>query len=493
MDRQNDLVSANDAVLSPAVMSEPSAPDAVRLVDPEVPADQGLSSLGLLMQLAGSVFAAYATLMTFVILLSPGAFARQRGWLLLVLGICVARSLFQRIAGSELLYGKRTLEGTASPMSGLHRYILIALIQTVVLVAILVLKLELPTRFGIAFGAGLAAWPVTLAVLLRLPRFRRFETEIPVSEDKGFEAASILMVVLGTCGVLGTGAALVMMLEGGSQLLSQGPGVLLLLATVMLVIRSGLHVQAGLSGLRETSVDRSVELANRYANFGVISSFCTGGALLLLTMMSGLHIAMLVVVTGLCWLLMAWPMIIRRFFSERQFADLMAGDNADVHRRAPDAGLTGLGWLLLANGVFGATMLIPQLVMGSDGSDNKLLDMLAYVGPLATRSLWWSAGLVMLQVWAGFELIRMGATHRVIATVYAVVAAAVSVYLMWPVLQSLEHARFMGPEAVIMFVPLAIQLVIPVATLILVNRKIAPTARARFRPRPAAPPESTPA
>ena len=72
----------------------------------------------------------------------------------------------------------------------------------------------------------------------------------------------------------------------------------------------------------------------------------------------------LALVTGVCWMLMAWPMIIRRFFSERQFADLLAGDDAPIHRRAPDAGLTGLGWLLLAHAMFGATMLIPQLVLG---------------------------------------------------------------------------------------------------------------------------------
>jgi len=47
--------------------------------------------------------------------------------------------------------------------------------------------------------------------------------ELPIAEDKGFEAAAILMTVLGTCGVLGTGAFLVVMLESGSQILSQGP------------------------------------------------------------------------------------------------------------------------------------------------------------------------------------------------------------------------------------------------------------------------------
>jgi hypothetical protein len=49
--------------------------------------------------------------------------------------------------------------------------------------------------------------------------------------------------------------------------------------------------------------------------------------------------------------------------------------------------------------------------------------------------------------------------------------------------------RMVSPETVMMIVPLAIQLVIPASVMILVNRKIAPTARARFK---AKPPEATP-
>src|SRR5947208_10758445 len=99
----------------------------------------------------------------------------------------------------------------------------------------------------------------------------------------------------------------------------------------MMVVRSFLHVQAGLSGLRETSIDRSVELANRYANFGVISSFCAGGAVLLFAMSTSLELGWLAAVCGMVWMLMAWPMVIRRFFSDRQFSDLLAGDAAPLH------------------------------------------------------------------------------------------------------------------------------------------------------------------
>lgn len=471
-------------------MSDVNQEGAVRLVDPEVPADQGLSSLGLIMQLAGSVFAAVMALMTFSLLVMPRGMGGEKAILLLVVAASIARSLFQRQAGTELLYGRRSFDGAANQLTGVKRYILIALGHTALLTVIMIGKFNVPTKIGIGMALGLAAWPLLLGVLLQLPRFKRFDNaEIPVSEDKGFESAAILMVVLGTCGVLGTGAALLMMLQAGSRALSQGPGVLILLALVMLVIRSCLHVQAGLSGLRETSVDRSVELANRYANFGVISSFCAGGAVLLMTMMIGMNLMMFVVVAGLCWILMAWPMIIRRFFSERQFADLMAGDNANLHRRAPDAGLTGLGWLLLGHAAYGATFLIPQLVVGPDLFEGgKMAEMMATMGPVGTKSLWWSAGLIALQAFAGFELIRMSGTHRIVGTIYAVVSAALTVYMMWPMLKAMTGGMRgmgrMGPEMVMMFVPIAISLVLPVATLLLVNRKIAPVAKARFRPAP---------
>jgi hypothetical protein len=465
--------------------SPPPAP-APSLVDPGVPADQGLSALGLVMQLAGTVFAAYASLVMFIMLFLPSGFGGiGKGYILLVLALCIARSAFHRVGGSELLYPRASFDETKpGPFAGIKRYVLVAFAQTAIMAVLLAGKFGVPFKFTLGICAGLAAWPAFLAVISTLPRFKRFKTELPIAEDKGFEAAAILMTVLGTCGVLGTGAFLLVMLESGGRILSQGPGVLLLVALVMLLIRSIFHVQAGLSGLRETNLDRSVELANRYANFGVISSFCAAGAMLIVSMMGAVNLALIAVVAGVCWILMAWPMIIRRFFSERQFADLMAGDGTNLHRRAPDAGLTGLGWLLVAFGFFGATLLIPQMVLG-DHFGNRYTEMLAFMGPSGARSLWWSVGLTMFQLWAGYELVRMSPHSRVIATVYAVVAGALTIYIMWPVLQGMKHlGRMLSPETVMMIVPLAIQLVIPVSVLILVNRKIAPTARARFVAKP---------
>ena len=451
----------------------------VDLVDAGVPADQGLSSLGLIMQLAGNVLAAYASLMLFMLLL-----AKPEGddtlWIFLVLGASVARSLLHKSAGTQLLYG-RGGDGAGQRLAGLRRYVTFGIIQSVAVTAILMWKLHVPNDFSFGIALGLVAWPAGLAVMLALPRFKRFAEELPMSEDKGFEAASILMTVFGLCGLIGSGTMLLFLLDLPGKELQRGAGVLVVLSLIMLCARSFIHVQAGASGLRETSVDRSVELANRYANFGVISSFCAGGAFMLFAMSSAMNLTGLALVCGLVWMLMAWPMIIRRFFSDRQFSDLLAGDNAPIHRRAPDAGLSGLGWLLIAHAFFSLSFLMPQMTMAHRDSDAAAA-MFMIGGAAGMRSVWWSIGLVILQAWAGFELVRMSAQSRMIAMVYGLVGIAVTLYVQWPFLQELRHAREMlGGGEVMMIGPLVISLIVPTATILLVNRKIAPTARARFK------------
>ncbi|HEY5952565.1 MAG TPA: hypothetical protein VIV40_44000, partial [Kofleriaceae bacterium] len=403
-------------------MTEQKQEGVVELVDAGVPADQGLSSLGLLMQLAGNLFAAYAGLLAFMMLFALRG-SGETLWMLVLLGASVTRSIFHRNAGTQLLYGlgSLTTEGSNQRTQGIRRYIGCALLHTALVVAMLGGKFHLPTKLALGVGLGLAVWPVTLAVLMALPRFRRFANDLPLTEDKGFEGASILMTVLGLCGLLGTGTILLLLLDLPGKALTQGAGVLVALALAMLCVRSFLHVQAGLSGLRETSVDRSVELANRYANFGVISSFCTGGALLLFVINIQMSVIALALICGVCWMLMSWPLVIRRFYSDRQFADLLAGSDAPVHRRAPDAGLTGLGWLLVAHAAFSASFLLPQMLFSDEGG-RELQAMMALGGGAAgLRSMWFSVGLVILQAWAGFELVRMSPQSRILGTVFGVV------------------------------------------------------------------------
>jgi hypothetical protein len=189
--------------------------------------------------------------------------------------------------------------------------------------------------------------------------------------------------------------------------------------------------------------------------------------------------------------MMAWPMIIRRFYSDRQFADLLAGDGAPIHRRAPDAGITGLGWLLFAHAMFTASFVVIELVGGGGdaGRGARGLEALtSFAGPSGLRSIWWSVGLVVLQAWAGYELIRMSPQSRIIATVFGVVGTGVTLYINWPLIKALKSiGGFLGNSQAMQIGPVAMALIIPIVTIVLVNRKIAPTARARFRTKPAAP------
>jgi hypothetical protein len=115
------------------------------------------------------------------------------------------------------------------------------------------------------------------------------------------------------------------------------------------------------------------------------------------------------------------------------------------------------------------------------------------LGPsLGLRSIWWNAGLVLFQAWAGYELIKGSSYARIIATVFAVTSAGVTLYVSWPMIEAFKAMRHVldSKEELMIFGLIGMQFVIPVATLILVNRKIAPTATARFRTRPAASPPS---
>jgi hypothetical protein len=474
----------------------PAAPDVVPLAGARLPADHGLSGLGLIMQLAGTVSAAVTSVVGVITIIAfvqmNAQFAGQWGgapdnmmtvWLLAVVVTGVLRAMAHRTAGTRLLY-----DGAGTPLAAIRRYVAIAAMQTVVWVAFYAVKIDAPPPFLFKLGLLLGAWPAVLGVVISLPRFRRFDAGIPLPEDKGFEGAAILMLILG---LVGLGFGLIMLyalLQLPSIILAQLIGVLLVIVVAMLVIRSCLHVIAGWRGVNENELDGAVHAAARYADFGVITAFVAGGSVLLMMMTGGADIVGILAVVLVGWLLIAWPMIVRRFFGERQFADMLAGGDAPVHRRAPDAGLTALGWLLVALGTLAVASALPVAIFpeaATVASSDPLTTMFA-LGPTGFRSPWWAVGSAALQLWAGVELIRMTDHHRVIASVYGVVAAAVAIYVNLPLFRAIDE---LGLEGVlnpreggpVLLGSLAIGLVVPIGTVLLVNRRTAPTAQARYR------------
>ncbi|HTJ41310.1 MAG TPA: hypothetical protein VL463_04415 [Kofleriaceae bacterium] len=453
-----------------------------------MPADRGLSGLGLLMQLFGSVFAALTSVILIVVLITAG---RARGggnemlWVLLLCGTGITRSLLHRAAGAELLYG------TGNVFGGIKKYFIAAMANTVVWLFVLSSQMHAPAAGIIPMLLALVAWPIALVVVASMPAYRAMADKVPTGEDKGFEGASILMLVFGLLGVIFMSLMLYVTwtsARGGMK--GSLPFMMMMLAMILLVIRSGIHVGAGLTGLRETRFDLVVASANRYADFGVIATFIAAGAICLTIMMGAPDPTVFAVMACMVWALLAWPLTIRKFFSERQFADLMAQtrDEQQPHHRAPDLGLTSLGWLLFAQALLSISFALPTALLApGNGAEamsmrgNPFGELTGLLGAQMGHSPWWGVGLAALQLWAAIELVRMSELHRIAASAFGALAAAVTLYFDWPLISHLGSMRGGDlPGSTMIFAMVAMQLTIPVATLVLVNRNPVPAATARF-------------
>ena len=457
--------------------------EVAQLAGPRMPADHGLSSLGLIMQLAGSLFLGAMVLFTISAL-----FASQAGgwfFLLLVGASGAVRSAFHRAAGTALLYGSQ--HGRFRPT---FTYVGVAVAQSVLTLLILNRDGGIPLAFNLTVALLLLCWPVTLAVLLSRPRMRDLAAgELPVAEDLGFEGAATLMVLFGLIGALIALLVAYTVFKSPAHLLGSPQGLLVVGVFGMLLVRSILHTLAGVKGTRGIDSDGATDSASRYYNFGVVSSVVAGGAAFILIIPEAMHPVSLLTVGLVVYLLLSWPLILRRFYTERNFAALLAGAEAPTYQRAPDAGMTAVGWLLLALGVLQLSTAVPAALFGTDAS-NVLLALGGLSGrdmadlAAGARSSWWSVGVGMAQVWAGLELVHMTDRHRLAPTIYGVIATVVTLYVVWPQLQQMQAFGMRGLNgfgSLTVYLGIAISLVLPIGTIVLANRALLPTAQARLR------------
>jgi hypothetical protein len=453
-----------------------------------MPADHGLGALGLIMQMFGSVFLGVMALVALVPIFDSGG---DSG--LIIIGVLGAlRATFHRMAGSALL-DSTPAPGERGPYHGIVVYAAVAAAQTVGTLLVLLDGHDVTAAMAALSGIALMAWPVTLLVLLRRPRFRRMaETGVPASEDLGFEGAAVLMTLLGFIGAAFGAMVLSGVFQLGGDAVGSVEGILSVGVMGTLLVRSILHARAGLRGTSGIDTDNASDSAARYYTFGVVSSVVVGAVLLVQIMMHRLHPADLMLVGVVIYLLLVWPLALRRFFTDRNFAALLAGAHGPSYRRAPDAGLTALGWLLLATGLVLAAAALSGALFGSEYNlVHWLLSSLAMsdAGALevTARSPFWLVGLSMAQLWAAGELITMSDRYRAAATTYGAIAAVVVLYLAWPVLADLSrYGLLAGPAGMLMYIQLAWMLVLPLGTLVLANRNLTPVAQARLRVAPPA-------
>ena len=410
-------------------------------------------------------------------------------WGFVLLAASIVRSIHHRAAGTELLYGRRRVVmggetvGQAS-IAGIRRYIVVAVAHTLLVMAVASFVMDTPTSVVLASGAALMVWPAVLDHRARSAAVPPLPPRVAGIRGQGLRGRVDLDDRARRCAASASAGTMVLsFLQLPSPVLQQGPIVLMVLATRHAARPLGDPRPGRRRRARETSrsiARSSSRIATRTS--ACCRSFAAGGTMLMFIVAISLDFAGVALVICACWVLMAWPLIIRRFFSDRQFDDLLAGDQSPV--AATRAGYRTDRARLAASGAGGDVDVGGDLRRRLGPLRRRpAAQALALGGTVGVHSAWWNVGLLLLQAWAGCELIRCSPISRVVATIYAVVGGAVSVYLSCPVISMLRHAAAQAfhPSTILLIMPLASALVLPLATLILVNRKIAPTARARFR------------
>jgi len=457
--------------------------------------DSGLSGLGLIMQLVGGVMtavvASYGMIMLIALLQAGGRGAPGSIilFLLAVLATSIARSVMHAAAGRRLCY-----EGPGTPLSALKRYVTMSFVQTGVVCVGLMVN-DAPGGIMMALALILAAWPIVLLIVAK-PKIEEFGDAVPMADDKGFEGASILLLVFGSIGV-GIGAIMLMgWLDWPGEMKGSLLGMGMLVAFVMLLIRSILHLRAGARGVKATLLAETAEAAGKYASFGVVAAMVAGGVFLIgmISQMGeargagGVMMLMLFMVVMITWVLLVWPLAVKRFFGDRQFAT-MVEERGPSAQLSADRGLCTLGWLLLAFGTYALASGFGSLLMGDMGDDggfrrgrgdNPFEQMMGLMGNVGGKSPWFGIATAALQMWAGIELIRLTPRYKIAGMVFGGVAAAIALYIYLPMIGDMAQgglAMISNPLAGMSFASIAMALVVPIMTFIFVQRKVRDSAQ----------------
>ncbi len=439
------------------------------LLAPNMPADRGLTGLGLLMQLFGTAFMALGAFFVMMPMLLDSP-TPQKFSILLIGASSIVRSAMHRQAGTGLLYG--------SPKGNIaqtKRYIVVAVVQSLLVFAVLKDRM-MTSHESMYVLILLLAWPMALSFALRLPQFKNV-SELPHAEDLGFESAAVLMTIFGIAGSLLAGSILLGLLR---EPLVRSDVIGLLVTSVfgLLLVRSVMHARAGLLGVSGINTDKATETTNSYIRFGIASAIIIGAMLciqMLLTARGAIFQTQILVILA-TYLLFSWPSILRSFFTDRNFALIL--DEEKHARRTPDNGLTTLGWLLFALGVYGLSFAIADSFFSGQGVSARQFLLGA---PLDFgKSPMWQLLTSALQILAGLSLITMHKQHKAIVTVYGVAALAVAGDMAFTIFPSLSNGHFDTLSSALLITPLVVPLTVSLGAIKLVHRRHAPDAKARI-------------
>jgi hypothetical protein len=436
------------------------------------PADQGLSSLGLIMSLTGSVMAPLMGAMLLGQIKDAAdraeALSRHGGdsdsktlWLFFILIASVVRSLVHRMAGNRLW---RDTPSDPPAMSGITAYTAAAAAHTGVWLLYLKIKVQAPLAVLLGATVLLMAWPLAILVVTRARRFASLGPRVPVAEDNGFEGLAVLMAILGFAGLMCSIVVVVLGFSARDEDTSMAN--VLLTCGAALVVRSIIHVSVGARAVRGTAVNSVADFL-RYGNVGMAIGAAVGGVLTLWLFLSA-KVDFFALVMGLAVLLslLAWPAIVRRFVQWRHLADM---GNDSVRRRSPDAGITALGWLLLA----GAAATLGSYIAATlweDSLGRRGAGMMMQMAgtPFNQTQEWWALPLGLGELWAALEILAVSPRRRIVASAWGLVALVYTSIELGPHLKPALDAAM--AERALTFAAFFLAITPAVATLLLVNR-----------------------
>ncbi len=387
-----------------------------------------MGSLGLLMQLCGTV----GVVMAALIAIPAAAHERSVGGVAFFIAIlCGVRAGFHRAAGGAALYsttdrGERAI-ATYLWVAGCHSALTLALLQRSLAPATLA-----------QLAALLLTWPALLGCYLALRRARPRDTDSDPDQHSApgpsasIDNAAALATLLGVLGVAVASVVLAISAlldpngplwrqvltaaqhQPGASLLVRPAGLgigFALLARAVIHLRFGRRLAALPAQHRLATIDRYYRLSTFTA---VAAAVPTGAFVFLLSARPAVAVISGV---GVLFALQVWPHLLQRLYAEHRFHQLLRRDAADAD--ADDNGDTAaplgfaapLGWITLAAGgaIVGQWLAgIPSALVLAEATPWPHLEALSGAGgAILQGGLPWSlllAGLLWLG--AGVGLLR---------------------------------------------------------------------------------------
>lgn len=436
-------------------VTTPPPPQRRPVANPRLPADAGLSVLGVLMQTAGGALALVALVMGISMMITLRA-----PMVLVFTLLCMARSGLQMQAGSQL-----ALHGIGAARK-LWIYIVAAVAQTALVLGLLgVWGTDVPPLLFVMLGALLLAWPAVLVVLWRRPDFAAAlrmtddpESERLLPEDRGMTALGLLM--------LAGGAVVLPMLIAGlaalvAQLAAGGFAALLGMGIVgLFVLRAGYGARAGWIALRSRDPHRFHEAFERYQKAATASAVFAGLFWLVVALFAGgAGLLSFVIVLPILFALHAWPRALRQYFERNLPEGTFSDERLPILRRPRDAGLTGLGAVLLASGALWLVSSVTGLMLSAE-------EVPAMMVAMVTEATWLGVASSAVTLAAGWCLFTMNPLYRIAAVGYGAIGGGLAIYGVVETAAVFGDAGMVGQQwLVLMVMQLCVALVLPLLTL----------------------------